>query len=100
MKFTLEFHPLVDRDVQEAITYYNSKKEGLGSIFYKALKVRYKSLKTNPFFQIRYQNIRCLPMKKFPYMIHFTLDEDSKTVFIEGVFNTSLNPDDHWPLEK
>ncbi len=37
-----------------------------------------------------------LPLSKFPYMIHFSVDEYKNKVFIEAIFNTSQNPDDHW----
>jgi toxin ParE1/3/4 len=31
-------------------------------------------------------------MKKFPFMIHFTLDETQNFVVVHAVFHTSLNP--------
>ncbi len=54
------------------------------------------SISRNPFFQIRYSNVRCLPVNKFPYIIHFLLDEKRKTAYIISILHTSQNPD-KWP---
>ncbi len=96
MNYKLAFHPLVNRDVQEVISYYNSKKEGLGIDFFNELQREYRTLKINPLFQIRYNDIRCLPLKRFPYMIHYSVDTLTKVVFIEAVYNTAKNPKTNW----
>ncbi len=36
---------------------------------------------------------RGLPMKKFPYMIIFKMDEPEQTVFMKAIFHTSQNPE-------
>ncbi len=36
-------------------------------------------------------------MKKFPFMIHFIVNEKINAVFIVSVFHTSLNPE-KWQL--
>lgn len=46
----------------------------------------------NPFYEIRYDNIRCLPLKTFPYTIHFSINEADRVVIVRAVFQTSLNP--------
>jgi len=41
-------------------------------------------LQKNPFFAIRYSNVRCLPLsKKLPYMLNFTIDEPNITVYLQ-----------------
>jgi len=47
----------------------------------------------HPFYQVRYKNVRCLPMKKYPYMIHLTVDEKERIVTIRAVIHTSQNTD-------
>jgi hypothetical protein len=49
-------------------------------------------LSKNPMFENRYDEVHCVPMRKFPYMVHFTVEEDDRVVVIHGVFHTSLNP--------
>jgi plasmid stabilization system protein ParE len=83
-------------DIQDAIEYYNARQKGLGQKFYKSVNKTINELQKHPHYQIRYANIRCLLVKKFPYMIHFSLDADAGTVLIHAVVHTSLNPDKHW----
>ncbi len=94
MRFKIVYSPDVKEDVQEAIDWYNSKQRGLGSKFVKALKKHFKTIKENPFgFAERFENIRCLPLKKYPYMIFYWVNEENKTVYIEAVFNTHQDPE-------
>ncbi|HBE40725.1 MAG TPA: hypothetical protein DDW27_05895 [Bacteroidales bacterium] len=79
-------------DIQEGISWYDSRQEGLGIRFLEAIEQEYKTISLNPHFQIRYDELRCLPMKSFPYMIHFIIDDVLRQVVILGVINTSKNP--------
>ena len=94
MKFKIVFAPPVKQDIQEAVYWYNSKQKGLGKRFLNELKNHINIIKENPqSFAVRYDNIRCLPIKEFPFMIHYTVDIDNKTIYIYAVFHTSRNPD-------
>ncbi len=90
MSFKIE--PEAYQDTQDGIDWYNKQQRGLGRKFHLEVKAYINKLKTNPFFQIRYDDVHCLPIKKYPYMIHFTLDEVNKVVTIKAVFNTRKNP--------
>lgn len=79
------------KDIQEAIRWYNKKKKGLGKEFHRHFLLFVSALSQNPMYQVRYDEVHCLPLKKFPYMIHFVVSK--KNVIIYGVFHTSLNPD-------
>ena len=96
MKFTIELDSRVIQDIQEAIDYYDEQLIGLGEKFESYINKYIKTLAKNPFYQIRYDNIRCLPLKKYPYMIHFTIDEKNNFVFIHSVINTSRDPKEYW----
>lgn len=56
-------------DSVEGIEWYDKQAKGLGKRFYQAIQKSYKTIRKNPYFQIRYQGVRCLPLEKFPYMI-------------------------------
>lgn len=75
MAFHILFEPEALRDVQEGIEWYESVQEGLGVSFYEELSQSIDYLRENPYFRMRYDQVRCLPLKKFPFMIHFTVDE-------------------------
>jgi hypothetical protein len=92
MSFKTLIEPRALADVQEAITYYDSKQAGLGEKFYNAFSKHLEAIAKNPFYQIRYKDYRALPINKFPYIIFFYLNEKTNTAFIVGVFNTSQSP--------
>ena len=88
--------PRVKLDLIEATEFLKVKRQNLELEFLADYKTCLRVLKTNPFFEIRYDNVRCLPLKKFQYMIHFIVNEDENTVTIFGLISTYLNPEDSW----
>jgi hypothetical protein len=80
-------------DIQEGIRWYNSCQEGLGLRFMETVEKDFNILRLNPHFQVRYDNVRCLPVKIFPYMIHFIIEEDARRIVILGVICTLKDPD-------
>jgi hypothetical protein len=77
----------------------NKRQKGLGKKFYLDFKTCLKALEINPYYQIRYDSIRCFPSKKFPFMIHFRVDETAKLVSVEAVISTHMNPEEEWLYE-
>lgn len=80
-------------EVDEVSLYYESIQKGLGKRFYKEFKTYSLTLNSFPFFEVKYNIVRILPSNKFPYTIHFTIDEDQKKVFIQAVTCDYQNPD-------
>ena len=95
-RFRVFISPPAYDDIQQAIDYYNDRQKGLGKRFHLAVKSAVSALKRNPFYQIRYDEVRCLSVKRFPYMLHFTLTEETRTVIIHAVIHTSLDPETSW----
>jgi len=84
--------PAAALDVKEAADWYNEKKKGLGKRFTKEVRSKVKFICTNPeTISIRYYNTRCILLEIFPFMIHFSIDEDQKILIISAVFHTSRN---------
>jgi len=79
------------QDIQQAIDYYNKQEPGLGERFENTINDVFQILETHPFYQIRYDNVRCLPLKYLPFMIHYTLNEENQSVQVVAVFNTRKN---------
>ena len=92
MAFTAVIDPRAMQDVQEAIEYYDEKQPGLGEEFEHHLNEHLQLIEKNPFFQVRYDDIHCLPLKRFPYMIHYTIQEDQQIVTVQAVLNTFRSP--------
>lgn len=76
--------------------YYNQQQPEPGEYFLNSVNNSFSILETNPFYQIRYDDVRCLPIKKFPYMTHFTVDEIKQVVKVYALVNTYRNPDKFW----
>ncbi|MGV8137015.1 MAG: hypothetical protein AB2L20_17525 [Mangrovibacterium sp.] len=92
MRFRIKIEPEAHLDIQEGIDWYNEQQSGLGRKFHFEVKVFIEKLKINPFFQLRYNDVRCLPLKQYPYMIHFTVDKERRVVTIRAVIKTSRTP--------
>lgn len=92
MSFSIKIEPEAEQDIQEAINWYNKQQTGLGSAFHSSVKTHIKKLITNPFYQVRYDKVRCLPLRIYPFMIHFTVDSENQRIIIHAVLNTSRNP--------
>lgn len=86
-----KINPQAKVDIQEQIHYYNKQKSRLGSRFHKEVKNTFNTIRNNPQFQIRYKNVHCVTLKKFPAMVHYTFENNIIT--IRAVFHTSLNPE-------
>ena len=96
MRFKVIVEKRALTDLSNAYEYYNKQKSGLGKTFISAANKCFITLSKNPFYQIRYDSVRCVPFSKFPFMVHFKVDENSKTVKVFAVIHTSLNPETKW----
>lgn len=99
MTYRIRIDTEAHNDIQTAITWDNQQKKDLGKKFHADIKKSLEKLKLNPGFQIRYENVRCMSVKKYPFMIHFTIDEPARLVVVRAVFHTSLDPE-HWQKRK
>ncbi|KIA98007.1 hypothetical protein OA93_11150 [Flavobacterium sp. KMS] len=81
-----------DLEVDEIAEYYESLTNGLGTKFFNEYQDYVETLKTFPFFEEKYNIVRTLPLKKLPYTIHFTIDENEKLVSVLAVTSNYQNP--------
>jgi len=85
--------PPAKEDIREAAKWYNKKQQGLGERFTAEVRESVRFIIQNPTAcNIRYDQIRTAVLKVFPFMIHYTIDEKSKTVIISAVPHTSRDP--------
>ena len=95
-KYKVTADPRVKTDLQDAKNFLESKQKGLSVKFLKDYKKALKKLQTNPFFQVRYKDIHCLPLEVFKYMLHFKIVEQNLTVTVFAVISTHRDPNQHW----
>jgi hypothetical protein len=96
VNYIITADPKVKDDLKEARDFLNSRRKGFGKKFLVEYRMTLKYLQKTPNFQIRYNDVHCLPMKTFKYMIHFKVDEENKIIHIYAVLSTYLNPDKNW----
>ena len=95
--FSVIKHDEVNNDLQQIVDYYNDKKAKLGNEFYSVALKQMKRL-SNDFlmYEIKYQNVRCVSVGGFPYQIHYTINEENKTILINAIISMSQDPDTNW----
>lgn len=92
-QFTIKIDEEAFQDILEITDWYNNQSKGLGSRFQKQVKTQINSLKKNPnICSKRYDNVHCMVIKKFPFLVHYSINEDLFYVEIFAVFHTSRNP--------
>lgn len=92
-RFTVIFSPVAIDDVEQTVFYYEEQQPGLGKRFATQVQLSFNAVKRNPFFDsVRYNNIRCAAIKKFPYLVHYHINEDGLLVTIIAVYSTYKQP--------
>ncbi len=80
-------------DLERAIADYRKINPALAKRFHGAVNAAINDLKKNPLLcQKRYDNFRLKLVKKFPYLLHFIVEETAKTVFVYGIRPAQQNP--------
>ena len=92
MIYKVVIEPRAILDIQDAIDYYDSKQNGLVTYFFQVVEEHIITLTKSPFFQIGYKDYHGFPIRKFPFILLYYIDEKLKIIYIMSVFNTSLNP--------
>lgn len=80
-------------DIQGITDWYNQQQAGIGKKFQNATIIQINSLNREPhIYAIRYNEIRCVLIKKFPYQIHFFINEEKQIVEVLAIISTDRNP--------
>ena len=81
-------------DIREAANWYEERQTGLGKRFTGQVREKVSFIKKTPkACSIRYNNVRTTVLNAFPFMIHYTIDENNKIVIISAVLHTSRTPE-------
>jgi toxin ParE1/3/4 len=93
MAYSIIISPLAQKEIENAIDYYALNSHDTPLNFVKTLKQTYVILSLNPFFRVRYKNIRSIKINKFPYSLYFVVDEKKLTIRVLSCFHDKLNPE-------
>ena len=77
-KFSIKIDVEALEDIQKTTEWYNSVNKGLGTKFQKQVISQISKLNRNPYlFSIKYENVRCFLISKFPFLVHYSEDEEN-----------------------
>lgn len=78
-------------DIEEIVLWYEDQRKGLSYDFELCLEAGINEIIRTPLaFQQRYKRVKIIFINRFPYGIHYTLQNDE--IVIIGVFHTSRSP--------
>lgn len=91
MSFKLLINDEALLDIEDAFVWYQKIEPNLSEVFEKELYLSLEQILKYPYiFQLKYKNVKVIYLKKFPYGIHYVVNE--KTIIVIGVFHTSRSP--------
>lgn len=93
--FKLRYNPQIHEDIQKTVSFYRREtgNNELGKRFVTTVKTELKKLKHSALhYQIRYDDIRLLPIPAFSFMAHYKVDKENNLVEIEAIIHTSKDP--------
>lgn len=94
MQFQLKIDVDALNDIQETFEWYEIQLKGLGLRYKTQTKKHINSLKKDPYlFSIKYNEIRCRKIEKFPFLIHYLINERENIVTVFAIFHTSRSPE-------
>jgi plasmid stabilization system protein ParE len=92
-RYKVIYSPHALNDLEDTVRYYNKLQKGLGKRFAGQLQLVLKSIKNNPHFaSVRYEDVRCAQVPKFPYLVHYAIEEDTRTLMIAAIYSTHQKP--------
>lgn len=90
-KYSIITSPVARIDLDDAIAWYESKQEGLGIDFLLEFYDLCNFVQTHPRMnQIVYGIYRRFQMKRFPYLVYYTIDERTSDwrIIIMAIFHS------------
>lgn len=82
MKYRVEFDAGAEEELLKAFLWYEARSEGLGSEFLRQVTIQEARLSRTPLIHaIEYSNIRRAFLAKFPYSLHFRIEDDLVRIF-------------------
>lgn len=75
MDFDFRFSSLAEKNIENATDYYAHISVKVLKNFNKQLDFSISRIITNPYFQKRFKSVRAFPIKKFPYIIFYEVND-------------------------
>ncbi len=95
--FKIIYKKTAQKHLEKIANWYFQQQNGLEKRFLDEVDDVSDVLSINPFFVVRYMDVRTYVMKNFPYIIFFRIDEKTNTVKVLSVLHTARNPNKKYP---
>jgi plasmid stabilization system protein ParE len=93
MQYKVILKPEAEKDLDEAIIWYEKQREGLGIDLLLHFEDALKLIQSNPFLYAKVLfHFRKTLMDKFPYAIYYAVNEQNNIVDVYAVLITSRSP--------
>ena len=89
MSFKIIITPNAVLNIENAIIYYKQNASNkVAKQFIEDYKKTFKDIQKTKYFQVFFEDFRGKSMKKFPFIVFYTINEELRTIVIKAVFNT------------
>lgn len=96
MEYSVIVSKRAQKEIENAVEYYQKDSETTPLVFIKKLENSSKFIAKSPFTQrVRYKNVRARKIKKFPYNIYFVINENNQQARVLACFYQKRNPKQH-----
>jgi toxin ParE1/3/4 len=93
MVYKIIVSPRAVKEIENAVEYYSLYSAKAPLHFIDEIKQCYLQLESNPFLRVRYNNIRSIGLKKFPFSLYYVINELRNSVRILSCFHDKRDPD-------
>lgn len=96
MSYSFVNRPAVKVDIINATNYYKKINPELAKQFLFRIREAKAYIALSPIgFQIKYNNVRTLLLRQFPYHIHYLIDDTKQQIIILAVIHAYKNSNDY-----
>jgi plasmid stabilization system protein ParE len=93
------FHPIAQTEFSDAYLWYRAIREDLAEKFLQMVEQRIEMIALNPsWFSYRVQPFREAPVKRFPYNIVYSINEETREVYIAAIYHNSRQPENKFRI--
>jgi len=81
------------QDMESAKKWYEKQQSGLGKRMVADVRLSISAIRQNPFIgSVKYLEIRTISCSKFPYALHYSIDELKMEVIVISIFHLHRKP--------
>lgn len=98
MRYKYLFHEDAQREYEDAVRWYLASSSKVAKDFIAAVDHVLELICNNPTrWRNEYRSYFALSLKKFPYTIIYSIDEEEKLINVLTVFHQKRNPNKKYP---